>query len=100
MDSTNNNIYSFFQLLENQDKIEIPIIQRDYAQGRYDKSEIRNNFLTALESSIINEFPIQLDFIYGSKVEGAFQPLDGQQRLTTLFLLNWYAARKVDVSID
>ena len=32
---------SFWQLLE-KTKIEIPIIQRDYAQGRKDKSEMKN----------------------------------------------------------
>src|SRR5262245_28874604 len=40
--------------------------------------------------------PLDLDFIYGS-LEGspqAFCPLDGQQRLTTLFLLHWYLACK------
>ena len=31
-------IFSFFQLLKEQ-KIEIPIIQRDYAQGRVGKEE-------------------------------------------------------------
>nr|NJM02277.1 DUF262 domain-containing protein [Desulfobacula sp.] len=40
---------------------------------------------------------MNLDFIYGS-VEGdedsRFLPLDGQQRLTTLFLLHWYLAWK------
>ncbi|WP_336964095.1 DUF262 domain-containing protein [Chryseobacterium contaminans] len=97
METNNNNIYSFFQLLENQEKIEIPIIQRDYAQGREDKSEIRDNFLTALETSINAQQPIQLDFIYGSKVDKSFQPLDGQQRLTTLFLLHWYASVKDQV---
>lgn len=84
---------SFFDLIKEQ-KIEIPIIQRDYAQGRIDKKEIRQNFLNALFSSLNSNSKIELDFIYGSKIDGAFQPLDGQQRLTTLFLLYWYAANK------
>jgi len=63
--------------------IEIPIIQRDYAQGRIDKEEIRQNFLNALKDSLVNETPIKLDFIYGSHTTDTFQPLDGQQRLTT-----------------
>ena len=94
--SNNKNegkIYSFWQLLEKQ-KIEIPIIQRDYAQGRKDKKEIRTEFLGALYKSINEQRPIKLDFIYGSKLDDTFQPLDGQQRLTTLFLLHWYAALK------
>jgi hypothetical protein len=86
-------IFSFWQLLKEQ-RIEIPIIQRDYAQGREDKKEIRTKFLDALYNSLDNDKSIKLDFIYGSKVKGTLQPLDGQQRLTTLFLLHWYAALK------
>lgn len=74
--------------------IEIPIIQRDYAQGRIDKKEIRENFLMSLFNTLKNDIPIKLDFIYGSIVNGNFQPLDGQQRLTTLFLLYWYIGYK------
>ena len=74
-------------------KIEIPIIQRDYAQGREDKNEIRINFLNALLGAI-NDKELELDFIYGSIKDNTFQPLDGQQRLTTLFLLHWYIATK------
>lgn len=34
-----------------------------------------------------------MDFVYGKVDEhGTFLPLDGQQRLTTLFLLHWYLA--------
>lgn len=86
-------ILGFNELMQAH-KLEIPIIQRDYAQGRKDKKEIRQNFLKALYESITANNPIKLDFIYGSCQNGAFQPLDGQQRLTTLFLLHWYAAAK------
>lgn len=86
-------ILGFTELMEAH-KLEIPIIQRDYAQGRKNKKEIRQNFLKALHESITENSPIKLDFIYGSCQNGAFQPLDGQQRLTTLFLLHWYAAAK------
>ena len=84
---------SFLELL-NDYNIEIPIIQRDYAQGRKDKKEIRQNFLNAIKEALVNEIPIKLDFIYGSNTTNSFQPLDGQQRLTTLFLLYWYAANR------
>lgn len=87
------NIYSFWQLLQRQ-RIEIPIIQRDYAQGRENKKELRNDFLNALYRSLDKEESIRLDFIYGSNQNDVFQPLDGQQRLSTLFLLHWYAAVK------
>lgn len=81
----------FFDLIKKQ-KVEIPIIQRDYAQGRIDAKEVRVNFLNALHDSLNSSIPIKLDFIYGSNINNSFQPLDGQQRLTTLFLLHWYAA--------
>ncbi len=96
-------LFTFWQLLKKQN-IEIPIIQRDYAQGREDKEELRGNFLNALHDSLKELKPIKLDFIYGSEEGNSFQPLDGQQRLTTLFLLHWYAAlmnSKLDqVTID
>lgn len=36
--------------------------------------------------------PLVLDFVYGSVEGDTFYPLDGQQRLTTLWLLHWYLA--------
>jgi uncharacterized protein with ParB-like and HNH nuclease domain len=86
-------IISFWELLKKHN-IEIPIIQRDYAQGRKEKEELRDSFLNALFQSINTQTPIKLDFIYGSVQSEVSQPLDGQQRLTTLFLLYWYAALK------
>lgn len=86
----NNDIYSFYELIEKYD-VKIPILQRDYAQGREDNVSICENFLKALKENIIHTKPINLDFIYGNVDGGTFFPLDGQQRLTTLFLLHWYA---------
>ena len=83
---------TFNQLLSKY-VVEIPIIQRDYAQGRKTKSALRKSFLFALKNGIVGD-PIELDFIYGDVTDKAFQPLDGQQRLTTLFLLYWYAAMR------
>lgn len=83
---------SFWQLLQDHD-IEIPIIQRDYAQGRADKVKVRDKFLDALTAALDGS-PVELDFVYGSSERDHLQPLDGQQRLTTLFLLHWYAAWK------
>lgn len=84
---------SFLNLIENN-KIVVPKIQRDYAQGRLDNkvSEIRNNFLTSIFEVLTAKdgTPLLLDFIYGSTQNNLFTPLDGQQRLTTLFLLHWY----------
>ena len=91
---------SFWQLLAKKDntekpieKIEIPIIQRDYAQGREKQEKIRTKFLDALYIAIYMQ-SVELDFVYGSESKSIFQPLDGQQRLTTLFLLHWYIATK------
>jgi hypothetical protein len=86
-------ILNFLELI-NEHEIQIPIIQRDYAQGRESQKEIRDNFLNAILNCIKENNPIKLDFIYGSIVDEKLQPLDGQQRLTTLFLLHWYAASK------
>ena len=81
-------------------KIVIPLIQRDYAQGRIDNevNRVRSRFLEALYKAVTGN-PITLDFVYGDIDEdGTMTPLDGQQRLTTLFLLHWYAAKKEKVS--
>ncbi|MDV3585111.1 hypothetical protein CMU68_07870 [Elizabethkingia anophelis] len=87
-----------FRELISMHKIEIPIIQRDYAQGREGKADIRTNFLNAL-LEVVDGKKLELDFVYGSvkkDKEGntTLQPLDGQQRLTTLFLLHWFVATK------
>lgn len=91
--------YSFYQLFKEDRsfRIEIPIIQRDYAQGRKDQEVVRHNFLEILYEYLDENKPYRdLDFIYGTIVETKegvkFIPLDGQQRLTTLFLLHWYLA--------
>ncbi|MCH5260727.1 MAG: DUF262 domain-containing protein [Lachnospiraceae bacterium] len=106
----NSTLHSFINIFEtaftcgqetvNLQKIIIPIIQRDYAQGRRDPdiNRVRDRFLTSLYHAIVDE-PITLDFVYGDiDKNGVMTPLDGQQRLTTLFLLHWYAARKANVS--
>lgn len=74
--------------------IEIPLIQRDYAQGRTDAraSDIRERFLDVLHEALTSGNGVGLDFVYGDVEDGTLRPLDGQQRLTTLFLLHWYLA--------
>lgn len=88
---------SFLQLIDEYN-IFIPVIQRDYAQGRIsdDVTKIRKDFVRDLLLFICdNTQPHYIDFVYGTieHKEGhvnSFIPLDGQQRLTTLFLLHWY----------
>lgn len=90
---------SFWELLTDTVKIEIPIIQRDYAQGRDNEktAKIRGLFLDSLIKAIESDNEsIELDFVYGDIKNGVFQPLDGQQRLTTLYLLHWYFAYKTE----
>lgn len=105
MSKSNKQLTSFWNLLSNH-KIVIPIIQRDYAQGRDSEGSLRTRFLTqlkrALDSAVFDmedaDTPTEshqliLDFVYGTPItSGAIAPLDGQQRLTTLWLLHWYLA--------
>lgn len=99
---------NYIEVLSN--KVEIPIIQRDYAQGRTDSktNKIRKDFLDALFDFVAHKLTdqnaqIELDFIYGfSEVESdnkiTFVPIDGQQRLTTLWLLYWFVSVKENAS--
>lgn len=85
---------SFWEFIQ-KNTIEIPIIQRDYAQGRIGKEYLRASFLKELKEALDDrEKPLKLDFVYGSQENNHLQPLDGQQRLTTLWLLHWYIALK------
>ena len=92
--------------------IEIPIIQRDYAQGRSDNetTAIRRRFARTVVGAAygdpgVPEGGVGLDFVYGGvharkRDDGQqylLEPLDGQQRLTTLYLLHWYVASRADV---
>lgn len=95
------NKTTFWSFLKNN-YIEIPIIQRDYAQGRLGKENLRKNFLGDLKRALDNEPPykdteMKLDFIYGTTENDRLNPLDGQQRLTTLWLLHWYIALRADM---
>lgn len=94
MSNLNSEQLSFYQLFKTKGyQIEIPIIQRDYAQGRKSTKEIRNDFLDSLFMYLTEGKPFRdLDFVYGDIKNSKLIPLDGQQRLTTLFLLHWYLA--------
>jgi len=121
-----------------QDRIEIPEIQRDYAQGRINDrvDTIRKNIVSDLLDALHSGKTLNLDFVFGQSVDRTNQanfnknkqsleqmlqvlkqyskdtgvdfeskvapkptasstdklliPFDGQQRLTTLFLLHLY----------
>ncbi len=91
----NKELYTFWKLVGKY-KIVIPPIQRDYAQGLTSDDEvtqIRTTFLRSLIKSILGSKPLHLDFLYGRSDEsGNLILLDGQQRITTLFLLHWLLA--------
>lgn len=77
----------------------IPDFQRSYAQGRNtpQSREIIENFINDIKKVLIGETPVlSLDFVYGRKNNGSFEPYDGQQRLTTLYLVYLYMLRKAD----
>lgn len=90
--------HTLMSLCQEYDKIEIPIIQRDYAQGRKKEGKVRGRFVEFLIQAFVTQTPVELDFVYGNvrKEDGksAFIPVDGQQRLTTLWLLHWFLAVK------
>ncbi len=94
------SLESFFRNPRYSGGIRIPAIQREYVQGREDDKgkEIRSNFIPKLVDAVFGikkedaeTGAFALDFIYGVRDETtrAFLVLDGQQRLTTLFLLAW-----------
>lgn len=88
--------------------IEIPIIQRDYAQGRETSKFIRNRFLDSIFEALVKNEKLEMDFVYGTIKEikngnnkyNIFLPLDGQQRLTTLFLLYWFLINTEELNDD
>lgn len=84
------------------DEILIPKIQRDYAQGRPGRELMRRRFLKRLFNAIDsdNAKNIKLDFVYGQAKDGVFLPIDGQQRLTTLFLLYLYLGKRAGEDVS
>lgn len=105
----NNNILTFIDFIK-EHSIQIPLIQRDYVQGLAPNpkaKEKRDEFVNKLLNAILPDGrPYMLDFIYGAREsfdsnvpiqpDAPFLPLDGQQRLTTLFLLHWILAIKTN----
>lgn len=82
--------------------IEVPRVQRDYVHGRKDEHStiVRTNLLNDIKSAYEGKVippktqpeTLDLNFVYGKTTEDkVFYPVDGQQRLTTLFLLHLYA---------
>ena len=111
--------------IEGTHKVKIPIripkIQRDYAEGRSTEMIERKRFgllndMIEVVYGVRND--LSFDFVYGYMIDDstivsiknwndyqahqnvAFEPLDGQQRLTTLFLFYWFFGREDELSKD
>ena len=88
-------LITFPELLKKPGDVVIPKVQRDYAYGRPEEKikEILNGMLGSMIDAVIKNEPVILDFIYGgasvkdSQKSAGLIPLDGQQRLTTLWHL-------------
>lgn len=91
---------TFRQLLDEEKSIIIPKVQRDYAYGRQEEKvqDVLDGMLTSIIEAVRDNSNNILDFVYGgtyvhkSNKKAGLIPLDGQQRLTTLFLLHFYAS--------
>ena len=92
------NELSLIDFFKKYSRIEIPKIQRDYAQGRENESEVADRFLDKIFECLKEKDNknLELDFIYGSVNNKTVYLLDGQQRVTTLFLLHWYIVLRED----
>lgn len=90
---TPNNIFA----LLSRYRVIIPGIQRHYVQGANNRKaeSIRQQFVKDIIDTISDKKSLNLHFIYGpinTDGEDSFVPVDGQQRLTTLWLIARYAA--------
>lgn len=87
---------TFIGLLNNY-IICIPAIQREYVQG-YDEEQtniVRANFMDDIFDALSNESILDIGIIYGytqkeeNSEKSIFFPVDGQQRITTLYVIYW-----------
>lgn len=89
---------TFARLLKDEEVIMIPKVQRDYAYGRQEPKviEVLNGMLDTMFLAVKEDKIELFDFVYGGsyvkKTNEGLIPLDGQQRLTTLFLLHFFAS--------
>src|SRR5690554_6834098 len=96
--------YTIKELLNNYQVI-VPQLQRDYAQGRESEIDLRVSFIKKIQDALKNDTEsLNLDFVYGytepiSSESKAFIPLDGQQRLTTLWLMLWFLSPRENFMI-
>ena len=79
---------NFIKAFENK-IILIPLLQRDYVQG-----SVESVITPFIEQLVDKDRLSDLNHIYGYNEDGKFVPIDGQQRLITLWLLHLYCAAK------
>lgn len=91
---------SFPRLMQEMNSLVIPKVQRDFAYGRKEEKveKVLDGLLSSIFDALIDKKINILDFVYGgsyvkkSGKSSGMIPLDGQQRLTTLFLLFFFAS--------
>jgi hypothetical protein len=86
-----NKEFTFWKLISDY-TIEIPAIQRDYVQDKLysDLQKEECDIVGDIANSLTNSVKTNLHFVYGKVDNQELIPLDGQQRLTTLFLIHWF----------
>ena len=91
-----NKLYTLSELMDGGvdglhiTKVLIPKIQRSYAHGRKEEKQVREAILNEMFDAMRDGKDAEFGFIYGSINNGVFELLDGQQRITTLYLLYAY----------
>lgn len=108
-DNKIGKLTTFPRLMAEESVVMIPKVQRDYAYGRKEPKveAVLDGMLLTMLDAVKNNEDVIFDFVYGGSyvksgddVSGLI-PLDGQQRLTTLFLLYFYASLvQQDVSAE
>ena len=93
--------YSVFKFMSRY-KICIPIIQREYIQGCDEQSiiNITNEMIADILAALKYNHMINLNIIYGYSENNVFYPIDGQQRLTLLYIIIYYCALMGDRFAD
>lgn len=101
--------YRLGRILDNDVKIIIPDLQRDYCWGSYEcqgltlaakfTQDLLNHYFIIRDSNNVSDLPLGL--IYGYEIpSGHLQLCDGQQRITTLYLLLGMLNRKTHTLQD
>lgn len=102
---TSGETYNLSELFSGKHKIIIPDLQRDYCWGNDSHTEEKKDLVTGFVNNIISQFQVSsntaqgnlnLGLIYGyESPKDYIQLCDGQQRITTLFLLIGSLNKKV-----